>query len=245
MSIAPDHIAYLKEHPDFAWYGSVLVTGILILAAIIVAVRGEQKAEREGGKNRMLPLVGMLCSAVAFFVFSVLYLFPYSKATVAENHVIEKTVESPPVGSLRYVFGTMKIDARDSMRSITGQIFIEIHNDTNKMIYFHAKTRGNINRTPFNENPVEFDGYISPNDRTYLSSARLQNLKQNEKNEGQPALLGIYEYELFYRFVDEKDWSRSTERGLRFESWPKIEFKNPGTTKETQLVVAIYHSAEK
>jgi len=75
MSIATDYFPFLKEHPSIGFWGSLGVTFLLLALAVIIAIKGEQAAERCGAKKRMTPFVGMILSGIFFLGFAAWYLW--------------------------------------------------------------------------------------------------------------------------------------------------------------------------
>jgi len=47
----------------------------------------------------------------------------------------------PPLGTLRFVIATLELTIDQSAKDIAGKITVEIHNDSDKLTYFHAITR--------------------------------------------------------------------------------------------------------
>jgi hypothetical protein len=56
--------------------GTVMV--LLLLSAVVIAVQGERKAEREGQKPRMVPFIGMIVCSFGFVGFGAWYFWPPS-----------------------------------------------------------------------------------------------------------------------------------------------------------------------
>jgi hypothetical protein len=110
MSIAIEYFPFLKQHPGIGFWASFGVTVLLLALAGVIAIRGEQAAERSGAKKRMIPFVGMVVSGVFFVVFAAWYFWPVTildhiedteKAAPANNKVA--TVKNPDV-TLRFVY---------------------------------------------------------------------------------------------------------------------------------------------
>jgi hypothetical protein len=125
---------------------------------------------------------------------------------------------TPPIGSLHYITATLELSHAKLSDQWAGQVKVEIENATDRLIFFRAITAGNINGIAFADNRVTFDGYIQPGRRTTLLSKRIIGFNV-DLNAGfsEPIVLAIYEYDLAYRFADEKEFSRRSARGLRIE----------------------------
>jgi len=54
MSIALEYVTFLKEHPAISFWSSIIVTLALLVLASVIALKGEQAAEQEGAKKRMI-----------------------------------------------------------------------------------------------------------------------------------------------------------------------------------------------
>ncbi len=66
----------LKAYPGTFFYGSAVITIGLLGAAVLIAIRGEREAEREGANKRMIPLVGILLFSAGFIGFALWYFWP-------------------------------------------------------------------------------------------------------------------------------------------------------------------------
>ncbi len=76
MIEAPEYFPILKTYPGAFFYGSSTFTIGLLGAAVLIAIRGERDAEREGAKNRMIPLIGMIVCGIGFLGFAAWYFWP-------------------------------------------------------------------------------------------------------------------------------------------------------------------------
>lgn len=141
----------------------------------------------------------------------------------------------------------MHIDIDGITKKAAGQIEVEIHNDSDKLIKFHAVTAGNINGIAFNQNKVEFDGFINPRQSTLLLSKRVPGIpiKRGNINSDNPDLRGIYEYELVYYAAENENCKRKSVRGLDISYWlPAIKMRS-GTKKMDSITVKIYNEVEE
>jgi hypothetical protein len=187
----------------------------------------------------------LMDSAILFAVASFLVL-----VWPAIRHLyrrLDRKAILPPIGTLRYVSAQLTLGMRNAPHDISGQITVEIHNDANKTIFFHAITAGNINDMPFDRDKVTFDGYISAGQSITILSKRLTRLAQLPvKDSSQPSFKGVYEYDLSYRYADDKVLSRRTARGIVIEHWSPVEEKQPkGTTITVPIKVMLYSSIEE
>jgi len=154
---------------------------------------------------------------------------------------------APPQGALRYVTSSLILEPSHSTHQVAGQIKVEIKNESDKLIFFHAVTAGNINGMAFDVKKVEFDGYISPHESSYLLSNRLTGLIENKNASATvPSFRAIYEYDLQYRYADEKGFSRRSAKGLDITYWPKIPFKSPSSpVMMIPITVRLYSEIEE
>jgi hypothetical protein len=152
----------------------------------------------------------------------------------------------PKIGSLRYINAIMKIGHYQSTNVFSGQIIVEISNDSDNLIYFTAETAGSINGIAFDNNKVTFDGYIFPRQTTSLYSARIIGIPVTFGSQpDKPSFLGIYEFDIRYRFADEKEFSRRSTRGIRIENWTPYENKPVGNKIEIPVNVVFYNHIEE
>lgn len=77
---APEYISILKEYPGLFFWSGLIVATALIVAAIIIALRGEASEPRRGHGRRMIALVGMVVCGAGFLVFAGIYFRPESAA---------------------------------------------------------------------------------------------------------------------------------------------------------------------
>jgi hypothetical protein len=154
--------------------------------------------------------------------------------------------DGPPIGSLRYATSGFEIMHSHSKNAYAGRIKVELFNETDKLIQFHAKTAGRINGIAFDENKIEFDGYVQPRSVAYLFSVRLSEIPILEhKGVTEPSVHGIYEYDIRYKYADQKTFARRTARGLNMSYWAPITTKPIGTTSVGRVDVIFYDEKEE
>jgi hypothetical protein len=153
---------------------------------------------------------------------------------------------APPIGSLRYVTARMEIEFKQSTGQTAARIVVEIHNDSSKLISFHAVTAGNINGIAFNYNKVEFDGLIPAHESTLLISNRVTDIPiQQQTDIKDPSVVGIYEYDLAYKYIGGGSFTRRSAKGIRIEMWSMIERKPVGSETTIPVLVNFYHEVEE
>jgi hypothetical protein len=92
VSIAIEYFPYLKEHLGLSFLVSALVTLALFAWAAGLAIRGEREAEREGAKNRIIPLIGMIIFGLA--LSAAWYFWPRNKVNNTEAPLeIDATID--------------------------------------------------------------------------------------------------------------------------------------------------------
>lgn len=247
VSYASERVGFLKNHSDIAWYGSVVLAAALVLLAMIVAVRGEKKAERKGARKRMLPLIGMLVSGTAFVACFVWYMAP-AREPVADKPDSIQTADIEPlkVGTLRFVTANVEVERSQSTNESAATVKVEIINDSDKLIFFHAVTAGNVNGIAFDPNKIQFDGYAFPHKETYLYSRRVPGLTLAVDNTvSQATVKAIYEYDIQYKYVEEKRFSRRTARGINISLFGELPYKEPGTVSYKSVQVRYYNEVEE
>lgn len=122
-----------------------------------------------------------------------------------------------------------------------------IENTTDKLVFIHCVTAGNINGMAFAAEKVTFDGYVHPKDRTTLMSNRIVGFKVDQKAGFlAPIALAIFEYDLTYGLMDEKIFHRRTMKGLRIEFRDPLPANRPvGSQFQAQTTVAFYNEREE
>jgi hypothetical protein len=153
---------------------------------------------------------------------------------------------SPAIGSLRYVIACMVLEIAEDLSQVAGRIEVEIHNDSDLLINFHATTAGNINGKAFDYNKVEFDGYIHPRQSSHLLSHRLVDIPLPQRpNPSEPSLAGLFEYDLKYKAALESEFSRRSARGIQISHWPAIPRKPSETQVNIPTRVRLYNEIEE
>jgi hypothetical protein len=151
-----------------------------------------------------------------------------------------------PVDTLRYVVAKMELGVKSELKKGAGRIAVELHNDSDRLIKFHAVTAGNINGVAFDFNKVEFDGYIYSHQSTYLVSNRISDIPLTEQADLEtPSVTGIYEYDLSYGDAREIGFSRRTAKGVRIAIWFPIMGNPKGMTIEKPTRVLLYNEIEE
>jgi MFS family permease len=78
LMAAPEYFAFLKEYPGLFFWGGLILTAVLIGAAIGIALRGEAREPRRGHRRRMVALAGMIVFGIGFLVCAGIYFRPSS-----------------------------------------------------------------------------------------------------------------------------------------------------------------------
>src|SRR5947209_12642511 len=76
VTAAFEYFPVLKQHIGASFYVNLVITALLLSAAIVIAIRGERAAERAGAEKRMIPLIGMIVSGICFLGFGAWYFWP-------------------------------------------------------------------------------------------------------------------------------------------------------------------------
>jgi hypothetical protein len=106
MSLAIEYFPFFKAYPGLAFWGSLLVTILLLVAAALIAIKGERAAEREGAKERMIPLIGMIVFGIGFVACTAWYFGPIASTIEAPKNVDNATIINASA--------TIYLTARDS-----------------------------------------------------------------------------------------------------------------------------------
>jgi len=188
---------------------------------------------------RWVTLCGAVVSGAALLVL-------YVALAPSDGVLPPPSAEAPPIGSLRFVTATLEIEFKQSTGQTAARIEAELHNDSNRPISFHAVTAGNINGIAFDVNKVEFDGYVPAHESSFLISNRVTDVPINEQTDiKDPNVVGIYEYDLAYRYTGEEKFVRRSARGLKIASWSIIKRGPVGTVTKTPVLIIIYNVVEE
>jgi MFS family permease len=114
VNAAADYFPALHAYSGTALVASIFIMALLLVAAVIIAIRGERNAEREGKERRMIPFVGMILCGLGFVAFGAWYFWRAARAieTVAAsplNDVVPSRRRrrlSPQRQSKRHCFGS-------------------------------------------------------------------------------------------------------------------------------------------
>jgi hypothetical protein len=87
VNAGADYFPALHAYSGKALLVSVFIMTLLLVAAVIIAIRGERNAEREGKERRMIPFVGMIFCGLGFVAFGTWYFWPAARPfeTVASS----------------------------------------------------------------------------------------------------------------------------------------------------------------
>ncbi len=198
-------------------------------------------------EKKMVAFYGMIICGVGLLFFSILYFWPprqLSNSIISEQ--LHEELDDPPIGGIKYVNTTLEIAHSHSKNIYAGRVKVEFFNDTAKLIFFHATTAGRINEIPFGQNKIEFDGYAYPKSAFHLFSTRLSDIPiEKQKGAIEPSVHCIYEYDINYRFAEQKKFSRRTAKGLRIEYYAPIAEKPVGTVDIGRTDITFYDEREE
>jgi hypothetical protein len=227
--------------PTHLWIGWTMVIAAIVGFLLLVL-------EHYGlWAMKTVPAIGIAISAPALLVCLIWYfwLSPNEASNPADiTSALIGHEPILPIGSLRFVMATLNLER--GLHETAGQIKAELHNDTDKTIFFHAVTAGNINGVAFDANKVEFDGYAPPHQSSYLLSKRLTGLHpMPQKGQNDPSFRGIYEYDLHYRYADSDKFSRRTAMGIDMNYWPALRDMKLGDEIVEPVDVRLYNQIEE
>ena len=92
MSDAVEFFSLFERAPWRRLFNIYRSSLLLFGLATLIAIRGEQEAEREGGKRRMLPLIGMIVFGVGFVGCATWYFWPFGPNQNAEQAMSERNL---------------------------------------------------------------------------------------------------------------------------------------------------------
>ena len=218
------------------------VTGIGAAVAVSAFAALIWNYKPKAHSNRMIPYFGMVVFGCGFLACLIWFLWP-SRASDVAAHPAQV---SPPIGSLQFKIAILEVGLSRSLNQAAAQIKIEIFNNTDKTIFFHAVTAGQINGIAFDQNKVEFDGYISPRDSNYLLSRRITEIPLGQNQTLiHPAFDGLYEYSLHYRYIDETFFSRLTAKTISIMCYNPLAKEPVGTITAYETTVNTYAEKEE
>jgi hypothetical protein len=188
-------------------------------------------------------IVGPVFSGILLLAGFTLGLWSNEFLWTREN-VTAPPPDAPDIGSLRYVIAGLTLHYHRATDEMAGQIEVEIANDSDRLIVFHAVTAGNINGIPFHEEKVEFEGYIPAKQSRHLVSKRIVGIPVKfPPSIHEPSVTGIYEYDLFYGYAGEK-FTRRSSLGCKLDLWD-LTLKEPGTKERHDIRVVTYNPIEE
>ncbi len=213
MSEAVEYIPWLKAHAGFGFWSSLGVAFFLLAFAAKIAIRGEQAAEREGAKKRMIPLSGMIIFGFAFICCAAWYFWPTPS--------MEQTpVNKVAIGSLVFDSGQMEIRHKINTDQTAGRMLFVLRNGTDKLIAFKAVLYGDINGTAINPEHKYFTGFIYPNEKSKMVSDMVENIVvYDTSSPSQPSIVGRLRYEIQYKSADEDNFYRETAKTLIYSGF--------------------------
>lgn len=190
----------------------------------------------------VMSIPGFVPSAIAILFSGIFVWLLMKKPVISDTSVVsvdrmpahnasspsaQTDYESVDIGSVIFVKATFLIDKSISTGVVSGRIQVELSNISNIALEFDGTTAGNINGIPFDVNRVPVRGYILPKSTNLLISHRLSGLEPRPSdNPNQPAISGIFEYDIVYKPIVAKRFSRRTSRGFHIDLW-HISEKEP------------------
>jgi hypothetical protein len=194
----------------------------------------------------MLPFIGMGLAAATFLACLIWYLFPQQPLPEGGRAAEPAKIDAPPLGSLRYVKSWIELHHSQQQEKYSGRIKVELKNDTDKMIYFYCETAGRINDVSFDKEKVKFDGFIQPHESQYLFSTRLPDIPITDRDGiTTPSINAFFEYDIRYRFADQREFSRKTARGIHTTMWLPIKVEPAGTKTDQSTDIIYYNQIEE
>ena len=201
------------------------------VVGLILEIAFETRTPSAGKRHSAAGWIGIVCGA-AILGAGAWFFWPMP--------------DPPPLGALALKGARMEMNISVSTGQAAGQIIAEIENTTDKLIFFHATTAGNINGMPFDENKIQFDGYVDPHKTTLLMSNRLVGFKLvNSVDLSNAAITGIYEYDLRYRYADGRDFVRHSFKGIKITQWGATPIGKPGERVNVPTNYLLYKEIEE
>ncbi|MEA2921961.1 MAG: hypothetical protein QOF07_1924, partial [Bradyrhizobium sp.] len=71
LMAAPEYLHLTGRSLALTFWGGIVLTVLLIVAAVILALRGEAQTPRKGRSNRMIAIVGMAACGLGFIGFAI------------------------------------------------------------------------------------------------------------------------------------------------------------------------------
>lgn len=225
--------AYLPSTPSWIWHwlfwGGIALMAIMCVDGLWLVI------QRPSIRSAILVNIGLI-----FIALSAISVFDDSARKSSK-----KPADIPLVGTLRFVTAVMELEHSKTKDEWSGRIKVEIKNNSDRLVSFHATTAGNINGVAFDYNKVEFDGYIYAQQSSYLVSNRIAKIPiENSTDPDKPFILGIYEYELRYGYrMDALE--RISSRGAQIAQFRVPPEREIGARLEIPITITFYNEIEK
>jgi hypothetical protein len=173
LMAAPEYLHLTGTSLALTFWGGIVLTVLLIVAAVILALRGEAQTPSEGRRNRMIAIVGMAACGLGFIGFTIWFFSQRPGYENLASAVGIKTDGREPEApqSLAQLFKTdfertLRTNSELTLTSpqdatITDKVLIQIYNDMDTGTYFVGFYVPMSPRTP---EIIRYltDGYLSP-----------------------------------------------------------------------------------
>lgn len=182
-------------------------------------------------------------------VIIVLLFFTGFTVGVLVESFLKRTERTPllrslPLGSLQFVKGIMEVGHSKSTGNIYVQLQVEIFNENDFMIEFTAVLSGNANGVTPEPSARSVAGHIAAKGSSLLTYDRILGAKFNDNSNFNPAVVAFLKYDLKYKEVGAKDWTRASAKSLRFSQPFNYVSGATGTNKVFPTTVLVNSSSE-
>lgn len=203
--------------------------------------------EHARDRRRMVPFVGMIACGLGTLGFGLWLFWPSTNHAPSQSAADSIPPSILPVASLRYNFANLKINYYRSTDIWTGQINVELVNETDHILHFVALTEGTINGMPFSEGKDTVKAIIYPHQSGWLLSRRISGFNENKNpSHSAPAFRAIFEYDLRYGYVEMDELVRRSARRIEIDQWDPLVDPGSGTGTETlPAEVRVYNELEQ
>ena len=166
-------LAPTLEFPIPLWIRWIrFAIGVIMFAWPVLAL-GYERGKRT---QRIIAFAGMIVCGLGTLGFGIWLFWPSTIHAPSQS-----TAHSiPSVASLRYNFANVEIHHCRSADVWTGQINVELVNNTDHILHFVAITEGNINGMPFSEGKDTVRAIIYPRKSGWLLSRRISGFNENK-----------------------------------------------------------------
>ena len=173
LMAAPEYLHLTGTSLALTFWGGIVLTVLFIVAAVILALRGEAQTPLKGRSNRMIAIVGMAACGLGFVGFAI-WFFSQRPGYESVASAVGIKNDIPEAGTPQTLELLFKTDFERTLRTnseltltspqdatIADKVLIQIYNDMDTGTYFVGFY---VPMSPRTADIIRYlaDGYLSP-----------------------------------------------------------------------------------